>query len=777
MDVSTVYPAGPAQVPDNLTRPNASYKRHVWLAMLGLTFFMLAYFALLGCFAWITWASASALHEGRDDVIRSIVILPCAAILTLFMAKSLFAVKRAGNTDGMEVTEQEQPALFSLIYRLADEIGAPRPHRVFLTPDVNAAVSYDLSLLNLFFPSKKNLIIGLGLVNVLSLGEMKAVLAHEFGHFAQRSMMVGRWVYIAHQIIGHMVATRDWLDKLVKFIGSIDLRIAWFGWLLSIVIWSIRAVVDTLFSLVVMAERALSREMEFNADLVAVSVTGSDALVNALHKLQAADHAWQTALNVAERESRNGQRIADLFSAQRVAMEAMRHVLDDQSYGATPLAPTDTNPAEHRVFSAQSARPPQMWATHPANRDREDNAKRIYVAAPIEARSAWTLFNEPAQVRSSISQSFYNAEKRDEMEVIAAKDAVMKRFAFASLAPKYLGNYLGRAPLRNFSSMDELLSCGEIAATPQASIAQLYPSSLKDLLKQERDLDIEIATLEGLRSGHLKPSGGVIRHRGEELKKEQIPTAISELKAERSTLAEQLKQHDASCRRAYLQAAEQLDQGWHSYLLSLNKLLHCTSHLAAVAHNEQALLTNTWLVITADKQIGFFEKRRMIRVAKQVEAVLREVASTLQTLRPTASTLEKLGIDRWKEQIPQFNLLNVSEKNWADWCPAASQEISSIAGLLDYISDVTLEEIIEAEQTLHHVIIDADVLLTDAPASASTPEDYLTLLPGNEHVLQQKLDLWNRFQLAQGLLPTLSRLLIAGGIVGGTILFGLLYKP
>ena len=47
---------------------------------------------------------------------------------------------------------------------------------------MNAAVFYDLSIFNLFFPSKKNLEIGLGLVNVLNLGEFKAILAHEFGH-------------------------------------------------------------------------------------------------------------------------------------------------------------------------------------------------------------------------------------------------------------------------------------------------------------------------------------------------------------------------------------------------------------------------------------------------------------------------------------------------------------------------------------------------------------------------------------------------------------------
>ena len=122
----------------------------------------------------------------------------------------------------------------------------------------------------------------MGLVNVLNLSEFKAVLAHEFGHFAQSTMMVGRWVYIAQQIISHMVSVRDWLDGIVNFISRIDLRIAWVGWILKIVLWSLRSLMEVLFRIVIIAERALSREMEFNADLVAVSVTGSDELVNCL---------------------------------------------------------------------------------------------------------------------------------------------------------------------------------------------------------------------------------------------------------------------------------------------------------------------------------------------------------------------------------------------------------------------------------------------------------------------------------------------------------------
>ena len=181
--------------------------------------------------------------------------------------------------------------MFEFLYRLADEAGAPRPHRVFLSGRVNAAVFYDLTLLNLLFPSKKNLEICLALVNGLTLGELKAVLAHEFGHFRQGSMAVGRWVYVAQQVATHIIQERDILDRFLLGLSRFDIRIAWIGWILRLIVWALRAILDTAFSLVVLAQRSLSREMEFHADLVSVSLTGSDALVHALHRLHAADDA------------------------------------------------------------------------------------------------------------------------------------------------------------------------------------------------------------------------------------------------------------------------------------------------------------------------------------------------------------------------------------------------------------------------------------------------------------------------------------------------------
>jgi Zn-dependent protease with chaperone function len=722
------------------------------------------------CFGVITFNGFTVISTGKPDLVQYL-ISGSALLLTVFMAKSLFAIRKAGEPRGVEVTSKDEPLLFKFLHALADEIGAPRPHRVFITAEVNAAVFYDLSLLNLFLPSKKNLIIGLGLVNVLTLGELKAVLAHEFGHFAQGSMMVGRWVYIAQQIISHMVATRDWLDSLLKFVSRIDLRVAWLGWILTLVLWSIRSLMDSLFKLIIIAERALSREMEFNVDLVAVSVTGSDALINALHKLQAADDAWQTALRVADNEAGQNKILDDLFTAQTAAIKEMRRILDDPDYGATPEL-SEAESHTHRVFSEQSARPPQMWATHPANRDREDNAKATYIAADIDSRQAWELFEGPAELRNKISMNLYSSDEIAKMEKVLSSEAVAKRFDKPSYSPEYRGTYLNRSPVINFSDTDEIIAYGIKGSTAVASLDELYPEHLAEDLEVARNLDIERDTLEALQRGDLKPSGGVIRYRGEEIRKNEIPEAIKEIVAERKIIADKLKFHDANCRQAHLFAAEKIGYGWKEYLVSIIHLLHCAEHICARVDDEHALFINTWQIITADGRIGWLEKKRLMKVCKQVQTVMNEASDRIVEIKLSQPIAKDIGVEDWAKQCPTFDIVDVDKKNWGEWCPAASDSISQITNAMGTLRCVALEDLIRTEQLIRKHFSEQSQP-EQAPTPASSPQKYPLLIPGNENVLQRKLDLWNRFQLAHGVMPSLARVLVSLGIVGGTIYGGI----
>jgi hypothetical protein len=92
---------------------------------------------------------------------------------------------------------------------------------------------------------------------------------------------------------------------------------------------------------------------------------------------------------------------------------------------------------------------------------------------------------------------------------------------------------------------------------------------------------------------------------------------------------------------------------------------------------------------------------------------------------------------------------------------------------LGILSSIALEELISSEQLIRkHLIENSEP--EQAPKPASSPQKHPLLIPGNENVLQRKLDLWNRFQLAHGVMPSLARALVSLGIVGGTIYGGII---
>src|SRR5581483_12030107 len=191
------YPPGPERVPENLTRRTRSYRRRALAALAGLALFALLFFLLWFWFLAALCRALLALAAGHWQL-RVILSGLCAAVLAYLMLRAL-RWERAPEADDLEIRAEEQPQLFAFIRRLAAEVGVPPPHRVYVSGRVNAAVSYDRRTAGLT-GRRKSLEIGLALVNVLSLGEFKAVLAHELGHCAQRTMALGRWVHWAQGV-------------------------------------------------------------------------------------------------------------------------------------------------------------------------------------------------------------------------------------------------------------------------------------------------------------------------------------------------------------------------------------------------------------------------------------------------------------------------------------------------------------------------------------------------------------------------------------------------
>ena len=340
-------------------------------------------------------------------------------------------------------------------------------------------------------------------------------------------MAVGRWSLVSvAKLQDTSFSRRDALDDLIRGVSRIDFRIAWIGWIAGIIIWAIRAVTETAFRFVMLAERALSREMEFNADLVAVSVTGSDHLINGL----------RFRIGAAERrvESHDGaswtwsfakkKMIRDMYSVQSRIVEKMRILLADPEWGASPLVPKE-NPEAHRLFEEEAAQPHGMWMTHPPHREREENAKRTYIPAKSESTPAWLLFKRADHWRREMTKLLYKTAKRpdsceqSEEETLQDLEA---QFSREALAPEHLGIYHDRLLFRPFASVDQIFDKDAFAYhTLDAS----RPEDLVDTLNRWRISEEELARLKAVKpSVNLIPGGG-LRHRASSSAPETFPTS------------------------------------------------------------------------------------------------------------------------------------------------------------------------------------------------------------------------------------------------------------
>lgn len=758
---SLPFPPKPDSVPADLANPSSKYKLHAWMALGGLLLFGTIY---VGLAAWFSYSAYRLWGDGMefDDPFLYLESI-CSGILAIFLIKGLFFKKRSTADEGFEITAKDEPALFEFIDRVADETGAPKPHRVYLSPSVNACVFYDLSLINFLIPTKKNLDIGLGLVNVLTLSEFKAVLSHEFGHFAQKTMAVGRWVYVAQQVANQLIYHRDALDKFLNIISGIDLRIAWIGWVLRLIVWSLRSILDSLLSIVMLAERALSREMEFQADLVAVSTSGSDALIHGLYRLPAADGAWSDTLDFLSQELGEERKVANAFAIQSRILEHQKRILNDPDFGTVPPLP-DEGRESHRVFSADIAQPPQMWATHPLSHFREANAKDRYIPAALDDRSAWSVFQDPVNLCERLTAYMLEGLEQKKCPLEESIKKLDSNYAKEYYDPRYRGMYLERSVCDHAESVDDLFTLDE----PPVGFA-LYPETLVDDLERLRNTEKERSMLVALRDRTLETPDGIIRFRGDVIKRSHLGEAIETSEKDLESCRSRLREHDRYCHGYFMRIARSQPDTWGAYLKGLMKLLHYSDHKLRDILDANRKLSNTYAVVVADGNVSNKELNRLLADARELYTAIGEIYSRKSEVILDPTIQKRMPKPTWSENLEEeFNLPAPVAENVGNWLQVLDGWIGATCSPLAELREAALEELLEVETRIFEANRNG-IALGGAPTPSNTPSQYATLLHGNERELQNKLGWWDSFQTASGTLPASLRFLISAAIVGSAI--------
>ena len=244
------------------------YRLGLLVVALAMVLLPLGYVGLVGLLAY------GVYFVGTDNLI----VLVVGSILVLFMIKPLFAPSPPQATPHT-LRPEDQPLLFEFLENLARAVGAPMPRELQVTCDVNAAASLRRGVWSMLHGSDLVLIIGLPLVAGLEMRQLAGVLAHELGHFSQRTGM--RLTYVINRInvwLTRVVYERDaWDERLVRWSQGAAIHIGLLLYLARLCVWLTRKVLWVPMAVGHLLSLFLLRQMEYDADRYQVHLAGSEA--------------------------------------------------------------------------------------------------------------------------------------------------------------------------------------------------------------------------------------------------------------------------------------------------------------------------------------------------------------------------------------------------------------------------------------------------------------------------------------------------------------------
>lgn len=443
--------------------------------------FLVLYIALIAVGLGILWSAYKLtvfmLFSGdftwpnhmRIDILLILALLGIWALafsLGFYLIKPLFSFTRDSNEGRLEIFREEAPDLFATIDELTQQIGCKRPKHVYLTPEVNAGVFFDASFWSIFFPVRKNLEIGLGLCPIMSREEFKAVLAHEFGHFSQKTMRVRASVNVVNTVLEHLVYTEDFYDRwLATWCNSSIQMLALFGKLTRTLTEGIKQTNIVMFRWVQKAHLGLTRQREYDADAIACRTVGTANMISALCKLPvlvSRQELYERFLYNLQREGKCIDANAYWSGYERIEPELERagDTVAHLSY-TTQM----TKPAEGYNEWPSRLAIKDVWCSHPSLEERIAHARKIDTAESEKASaSAWTLFPEKAcktvglYRMEDIARPEDNEEKMEKISLDDFKTWVTSEvdayFLPQPLRP-FFSNISLRFPISDTDSQDE----------------------------------------------------------------------------------------------------------------------------------------------------------------------------------------------------------------------------------------------------------------------------------------------------------------------------------
>jgi Zn-dependent protease with chaperone function len=455
------------------------------------------------------------------------IVLTSFGFLNLFsLIKFIFTSQKVDRSHLYEINRSEEAVLFNLIDEIVDALGTDFPKKVYLSNDVNASVFYDSNFWSMFFPVKKNLQIGLGLINTVSKTELKAILSHEFGHFSQKSMKVGSYVYNVNNAIFSML-----------YGSKCGFGIHW--------------ILIKLYEIVNKSYLALSREMEFHADEMATTVTGYEPLKNTLLRMPWAEQSFSQVLTFYDEKIAENLKSENIYNEQLFVLNLLAK---ENNLSFVENLPMVTE-AEYNKFNYSKLFIKNQWASHPDTKERIESMKKTNnKAEQIENSPANEIFANIEETQKKLTNMmFTQIQYQTQASSIPLKRfiAEYEKYLFNnSFSKNYNGYYDYKDPICFDVDSNHL-------SEEKITIEELFSNQKVDLVYTAIALENDIETLKEIANKNIRVK--TFDYDCKQYKRKETKSLISKLSLELKQVTDQIKQNDIRV-YSFLRNKEQLQK-------------------------------------------------------------------------------------------------------------------------------------------------------------------------------------------------------------------------
>lgn len=537
---------------NNILKATSEYKAEALKVTAAILFFAVVYIALVSI-AVILGAAVSFIglkiilfKPAFVTVMVGLGLIGLGLMVIFFLIKFIFTDHKIDRSGYKEIFKEDYPELFEFIRQLTVQTCTPFPKRIYLTADVNACVFYDSSFLSLFFPVKKNLLIGLGFINCVNKSEFKAVLAHEFGHFSQHSMRLGSYVFNVNKIIYNMLFDNEDYARTIDKWAEASAFFAFFARLTIKIVEFIQFVLRKVYVVVNKANLSLSRQMEHHADTVAAVFAGPNNIISALKRLEVGASCYSVLMNKYDSWYSEGLKPLNLFDQHR---EVIHHFASEHGYELVNGLPKadllkNSNIPQSRISYKD------QWSSHPSDKEREVYLNHLNLTDhEIINETPWSLFPDYQNLQEKITNDVFLAiNGKNEsalLDINAFREKYYDEFNKHSFNKRYNGFYNNRR-IRKFD-------ISSLNLKPKfACFEDLYRDEHVILPKQLEAVTSDIHLLKGLETSDVK----TFDFDGNTCSKRDIPGLVKRLEEEQMALQSKLEELDREVYHFFIQKSD-----------------------------------------------------------------------------------------------------------------------------------------------------------------------------------------------------------------------------